>query len=127
MGTFLSSVVIQWLFRRFLEVGGIVGTLLTAWGALPPELQDTVLAFLTAKWETVTLGSLIPVIVTVWGYVWSFISTKRNQVVIDGQQVPLKEIQQTPQKTAVEEMARTAIQKRGKTLMEMLAEKIGRR
>ena len=44
---------------------------------------------------------------------------------IDGQQVPLPEI---PQRTAVEEIARTvAIQKRSMTVVEMLAEKLGRR
>lgn len=121
MTAFLSSVVVKWWLRRFLELGGLVGTGLTAWNNLPPALQDTVLSFLSAKWETITLGSLVPILISLWGYGWSFISTKRPQVVVDGKTVPLKEIATTPQKTAVEEIARSAIEKRqGKTLVDVL-------
>jgi hypothetical protein len=124
MTAFLSSVVAKWWLRRFLELGGLIGVALKAWSELPPELQNTVILFLTAKWETITLGSLVPLVMAIGGYLWSFISTKRNQVVVDGQQVAMQEI---PQKTAVEEIARTAIQKRSRTLVELLAEKLGRR
>ncbi len=126
MASILSSAVVGWLLRRVLEVGGLIGTGLTIWSNLPPELQHTVLAFLTAKWETVTLGSLVPLVIALWGYVWSFVSTRRDQVVIDGKQVPLKELDPSPQKTAVEEIARTAISKR-RTLVDLLSEKLGRR
>lgn len=115
MGAFLSSVVAKWWLRRFLEIGGIVGVGLKAWGELPPELQNTVLLFLTNKWETITLGSFVPLAMAVGGYLWSFISSRRDQVVIDGQQVPMKEI---TQQTAVEEIARTTIERRGETLIE---------
>lgn len=120
MGTFLSSVVFKWWLRRFLELGPIVSGALTWWMKQPPDVQQTVLAFLSGNWATVGLGSLV----TIGGYVWSLISTKRNQIVVDGQQVPLKEIGRQAQQTAVEEIARTAIEKRGKTLMEMLGDKL---
>jgi len=121
MGAFLSSVVVQWWVRRFLELGPVVGGALSWFLNQPPEVQQTILTLLQGNWATVTLGT----IVTIGGYVWSYISTRRNQVTIDGQQVPMPQI---PQRTAVEEIARTvAIQKRRMTVVEMLAEKLGRR
>ncbi|WP_055045636.1 hypothetical protein [Devosia sp. A16] len=72
-------------------------------------MQQTILALLQGNWVTVTLGTII----TIGGDVGSVISTCRNQVMIDGQQIP--------QKVAVEDITRTAIQKRSRTLAELLA------
>lgn len=123
MASFFSSVLVGWLLRRVLEVGGLVGTGLTVWNNLDPELQGVVLSLLSRNWENITLGSLIPVALSVWGYVWSFVSTRRDQVTVDGRQVPIKELSQP---VLVEEVARTAIRKR-KTLIEALSEKLGKR
>lgn len=120
MTALFSSVVLQWWLRRILELGPLVSGALSWFLNQPPEVQQTLLAILQGNWATVTLGT----IVTIGGYIWSFISTRRNQVTIDGQQVPL---QQIPQKVAVEEIARTAILKRSRTLADLLAEKLGRR
>lgn len=79
-----------WIFRRFLELGGIAGAALTAWNNLPPDIQAAVLALLSRNWETVTLGSLIPLAMALWGYGWSFVSTIRPQVVTsDGKQIAI--------------------------------------
>lgn len=115
MGAFFSSIVVKWWLRRFMELGGIVGTGLSVWNGLPETTQGVILLLLSRNWDSITLGSLIPVGVALWGYVWSYLSSNKNQVVVDGQQVPMKEI---PQKTAVEELARTAIERRGETLIE---------
>lgn len=115
MGAFLSSVVLKWWLRRLMELGGIVGAGLAAWNGLDPVAQGVILALLSRNWDTITLGSPIPIAISLWGYVWSFISSNRNQVVVDGQQVAMKEI---PQQTVVEELSRTAIERRGETLIE---------
>lgn len=128
MAPFFSSVVVGWVLRRALELGGLVGTGLTIWNNLDPELQGVVLSLLSRNWENITLGSLVPVALSVWGYAWSFISTRRNQVVVDGKQVPIRDLGAPQQQIAVEEIARTAITKRErKTLAQLLAEKIGKR
>lgn len=120
MTALFSSVVFQWWLRRFIELGPIVAGALGWFLAQPSQVQETVLAVLQGNWSTISLGTLV----SIGGYIWSFISTRRNQVTIDGQQVPM---QQIPQKVAVEEIARTAIQKRSRTLAELLAEKLGKR
>ena len=123
MGAFFSSVVVKWWVRRFMELGGIVGTGLTAWNGLPETTQGVILMLLSRNWQTITLGSLLPVGISLWGYAWSFISSNRSQVVVDGQNVPMKEL---PQKTAVEELTRTVLEKRGNTLWDMLTKKTGK-
>lgn len=111
------QLVALWIFRRFLEVGGIAGTALTAWNNLPPDLQNAVLALLSRNWDAITLGSIIPVAAMVWGYAWSFISTMRPQVVTsDGKQIPLSKDGTTSAKVDV--IAKAAPKKR--TLLDRL-------
>ena len=124
MGAFFSSIVVKWWLRRFMELGGIVGTGLSVWNGLPETTQGVILLLLSRNWDSITLGSLIPVGVALWGYIWSFLSTNKNQVVVDGQQVSMKEI---PRQTVVEEIARTAIEKRGNTLWDMLSQKMAKK
>lgn len=86
----MQNIVLAWLIRRAMEVGGLVGSLLAAWATLPPGTQNAVIGLLTSKWETVTLGALAPIALAVWGYAWSFISTVRPQVVTEaGKQIAL--------------------------------------
>lgn len=126
MGTFFSSLVVKWWLRRFMELGGIVGTGLSVWNGLPETTQGVILLLLSRNWDSITLGSLIPVGVALWGYVWSYLSTNKSQVVVDGQQVPLKELP-AAKATTVEQFATTAIEKRGNTLWDMLSQKIGKK
>jgi hypothetical protein len=124
MAAFFSSVVFQWWLRRFIELGPFVGGALTWFLAQPPQVQEAVLAVLQGNWSTISLGTLV----SIGGYLWSYVSTRRNQVTIDGQQVPLKDITSPSKAVMVEEVARTVIERqRGKTLMDLLAEKMGRR
>lgn len=106
-----------WLFRRFLELGGIAGAALTAWNNLPPDMQGAVLALLSRNWDAVTIGSLIPLAMALWGYAWSFISTIRPQVVTsDGKQIALSKDGTTSAKVDV--IAKSAPKR--KTLLERL-------
>lgn len=111
----LNNVILGWIIRRALEIGGLVGTAvlgaLSLWNSLPPAAQDAVMAMLSRNWEGVTLGDLWPLAIAIWGYVWSFRSTVKPQVVVDGQQVPMKEMPKSAQ-TVVEEKARTAVEKK---------------
>lgn len=80
----LQNVIIGWIVRRFLEIGGTVGTLLTAWNNLPPATQEAILQVLGQNWQTITLGALAPIGAALWGYVWSALSTFKPQVVTSG-------------------------------------------
>lgn len=116
-----QNVIIGWISRRVLELGGIVGFLLSAWNNLTPETQAAVLAILGHNWQAITLGALAPIAVSLWGYVWSFLSTRKPQVVIDGKQVAMPRIPDAT-RTIVEESARTAAAK-PRTLWERLTGK----
>jgi hypothetical protein len=85
-----QNVIIGWIARRALEFGGIIGAALTAWNNLPPATQDAILSVLGRNWETITLGALAPIALSLWGYVWSFLSTVKPQVVTaDKRQIPV--------------------------------------
>jgi len=129
MGSFFASVAVQWFLRRILDWGGWLGAFLLGvinfYNALPPPVQGAVVIIIEGRWQEITLGSLIPLGALVWSQIVSFRATVKPQVVVDGQQVSMKEI---PQKTAVEELARTAIERRGETIVERLLKlKLGKR
>lgn len=131
MTAFLSSAAFGWFLRRILDWGGWLGGFLlfviNTYNNMPPALQAAIMKVVEGNWQEITLGSLIPLGALVWSQIVSFRATVKPQVVIDGQQVPLQQLQPSSQKVAVEELARTAIRKRGKTLVELLAEKLGKR
>lgn len=114
-----TNVIFGWFLRRGLELGGLFGAIWVMYSGLPPASQEAVQQLFTGGWEQVTLGALAPIFVALWGYVWSFRSTLKPQVVVDGKQVPIKALPQVRQ-TIVEEAARTAASKRGKTLFDLL-------
>lgn len=113
-----TGLIGQWLLRRAMEIGGLVGALLMLYQGLPPSTQTAIGKALTGDWQDIPLGTLVPLAVAVWGYVWSFRSTTKPQVVIDNKQVPIKELP-AGKKTVVVESARTAIEKKP-TLFERL-------
>lgn len=119
--SFFTGLIGQWVLRRIMELGGLVGALLAAWNQLPPEAQGAILALLGRNWEQITIGSLIPLAVMLWGYVWSLLSTIKPQVVIDGKQVAMPRIASDKQ-TIVQEAARSAAAK-PRTLWERLTGK----
>jgi len=128
MGSFLSSIAVQWFLRRILDWGGWIGITLLGvinfYNALPPPLQAAIVTVIEGRWQDITLGSLIPLGGLIWSQIQSFRATVKPQVVIDGQQVPMTEI---PQKTVVEELTRTALGQRKDTLIgRLLKLKLGR-
>lgn len=86
------NLVLAWLGRRALELGGLAGTFLTIWSNLPPATQSAILALLTNKWQSVTLGAVAPLAVALFGYVMSFRATVKPQVVVDGKKVAMSEL-----------------------------------
>lgn len=126
MASFFSSVVVGWATRLAVVIGGM---LFAVANSDPNAIQSalrTIAALLTGQWEDVSLGAVVGLLTFIGGLIWSGRATFRNQVTIDGKQVPLKELDPSPQKTAVEEIARTAISRR-RTLVDLLSEKLGRR
>ncbi|WP_169194920.1 hypothetical protein [Devosia sp. MC1541] len=114
----LTGIVAQWIFRRILELGGLLAAGLTAWNGLPPEVQGAIIGLLGTKWEQISLGTAVGIGVALWGYAWSFISTVKPHVTVDGRQTPISSL---PNNTAVlvEETARTVQQKR-QTLFDII-------
>lgn len=108
----LDNVIFQWIVRRVMELGGLGGTLVAAYLALPPATQEALGRLLARDWQDVTLGSLAPIALAIWGYVWSFRSTVRPQVTVDNRQVPIKDMPKSTQ-TIVTEKARTVVENRG--------------
>lgn len=112
-----QNVIVGWFARRALELGGIFGVLWTIYSNLSPASQDAIERLFTGRWQEVTLGALVPVGIALWGYIWSFLSTKRPQVVTaDAKQIPIK-----PNTQAASQIeAQAAVAPRPKTLWERL-------
>ena len=111
----LNNVIIGWLIRRALEIGGLVGSVvmvgLDIWNSLPPAAQDAVMSLLSRNWEGITLGSLVPLAMAIWGYAWSFKATVQDQAVANGKKVKLDELPQST-KTMVKEKVKTVVEKK---------------
>lgn len=106
-----QNVILGWFTRRGLELGGFAIAITTFIVTLPPAYQDALWKLVSGHWQDVQLGVLAGLAVTAWGYVWSFRSTIKPQIVSDGQQVPIKELDQKDQ-TLVEQKAATAVEKK---------------
>lgn len=99
-----QSIVVKWVTRRVLELGPIASGALSWWNSLSPNDQQTLLGILQGNWGLVTLGALI----SLGGYVWSFISTVTPHATAKGVQVPTS--QMTPTKSAeVKEAVKTTV------------------
>lgn len=110
-----QSVVLKWIFRRILELGGLGGVILAAYGSLPPAQQMIIPRILQGDWGEITLNALFPLLIAIGGYVWSFISTVKPHATSGGVQVPTS--QMTPaKKEAVKEAVKTTAAKQRPTL-----------
>lgn len=131
MTAFLSSVAVQWWLRRIWDWGGMlagwIGGLLTLYGLMPHEVQQTVLAILGGRWGDVSLAAAGGFIVWAFTQWRSYRATVKPQIVTeDGKQAEFREL---PEGTAnaVEQFAQTAILRRGETIVEKLLKlKLGR-
>lgn len=88
----LQNVILQWAFRRLLEVGGLGATLVTFYLGMPPEVQAAIGKVFSGDWQSLSIGALIPVGVALWGYIWSFRSTTKPHVTADNKQVSIKDL-----------------------------------
>lgn len=115
-----QNVIVGWFARRALELGGIFGVLWTIYSNLSPASQAAIERLLTGQWQEVTLGALFPIGIALWGYVWSFMSTKKPQVVTaDAKQIPI-----TPNTQAASRIeAEAVVAPKPKTLWERLTSK----
>lgn len=112
-----QNVIWGWIIRRGLELGGLIGTLAMIYQQLPPTTQAAIGRAVQGDWQDITLGALVPLVVAIWGYIWSFRSTVRPQVVTaEKQQIPLKP--DSVAQTKVEVIAKGA--ERPKSLWERL-------
>jgi hypothetical protein len=121
LASFFSSVAAKWLLRRVLEVGGLLGSGLGWYMSLSPGAQATIANLLQHNWDKVSLAALLPLIISLWGYVWSFISTTKPHVVADGQSKPIKALPPSTQEAVKSSMRATKT-----TLAEKLAGIFGR-
>lgn len=106
-----TGVAAGWLGRRALELGGLIGTIFAFWAALPPGFQEVITRLITGKWQDVTLGALVPLLVYVVSQVLSFRATVKPQIVTDdGLKVSTDKLPRN-KKTLAEEAARVAAEK----------------
>ncbi len=131
MTALLSSVAVQWGLRRIWVWGGMIagwiGGLLTLYGLMPRDVQQTVLAILGGRWTDVSLAAAGGFIVWAFTQWRSYRATVKPQIVTtDGKQAELRELP-PGNAYAVQEIAQTAILKRGETIVEKLLKlKLGR-
>lgn len=131
----LNNVILGWIIRRALEIGGLVGTIVIAiiklWDSLPPGAQDAFIALVSRRWEGVTLADLWPLALALWGYIWSFRSTVKDQVVANGKQVSLDavvdELPTAVTKTVVEQKVETVARRKPGMLDGFLKSVFGKR
>lgn len=76
-----GNVVMGWVWRRVLEVGGGLGILFSIFSGLPPEYQGVIIAILTGQGGTLTIGAAIGFAVYVWSQIMSYRATVRPQIV----------------------------------------------
>jgi len=119
-----QNVIVAWLFRRALEVGGVVVFVSQVYAALPPYVQAAIAEVLTGAASPQNIAIAIGgIVVALWGYVWSFRSTVGTHVVTgDKQQIPVK-----PDTRAASEIeAKAVAAPKPKTILERIAERFGR-
>lgn len=107
-----QNIAVQWAGRRALEVGGLIGTLFVFYQNLPPATQAAIGKVFTNEWQDITLGSLVPIVAAAWGYVWSFRSTVKDQIVSDGKKIDTKKDLPRNKKVLVDEIANVAVEKK---------------
>ena len=102
LATIFSSIAAKWFFRRVLEIGGLVGSGLGWYMSLSPATQALIANLLQHNWDKVSLAALLPLIISIWGYVWSFVSTTRPHVVADGTIKPMKALPKDTQQAVTD-------------------------
>ena len=89
MDKLFNNVVVGWVSRRLLEVGGWVTFVTSIYMAMPPSAQAAVGRILRGDWDNLSVAAIIGLVTYVWSQVWSFKSTVKDQVVASGRKAPL--------------------------------------
>lgn len=76
-----GNVIIGWVSRRVLEVGGWLAAVIPLFMAMPPEHQAVIVAILSGQGGGLSVAALIGFAVYVWSQIMSWRSTVRPQVV----------------------------------------------
>lgn len=76
-----ENVVVGWIVRRVLEVGGWLGAIVPMIMALPPEHQAVIVAILTGQGGSLSIAAVIGFAVYIWSQIMSWRSTVRPQIV----------------------------------------------
>lgn len=79
--TIASNVILGWLWRRILEVGGWLAAILPLFMAMPPEHQAVIIAILTGQGGALSVSAAIGFALYVWSQLMSFRETVKDQVV----------------------------------------------
>jgi hypothetical protein len=116
LSAIFSSVALKWFLRRLLEVGGIAGSLFGWYATLSPGTQGVIANLLAHNWDKVSLAALIPLVASIGGYAWSFVSSVRPHVVAEGQSKPMKSLPPSTQ-----EAVKGSVRATKTTLAEKLA------
>lgn len=127
----MNTVILGWIGRRALELGGIVGFLTTAYLSLDAPSQAAITRILTGEWRSLPIGQIITLLVAGWGYWQSFHQTVKPKVVtkVDGTLVSVseKELPATT-KEAVKTSAGVVVEERkGRTLVDIIGGIFGRK
>lgn len=122
----LSSVALGWFGRRVLDWGGWLGTFLLTligiYNGLPPAAQQAIGAVIKGEWQSLTLGSLIPIAALVWSQIASFRATVKPQVVTDeGKRVEMDKLAPAAQQTV-----KATVREAPKTILDALLDKLNK-
>lgn len=122
----LSSVALGWFGRRVLDWGGWLGTFLLTligiYNGLPPAAQQAIGAVIKGEWQSLTLGSLVPIAALVWSQIASFRATVKPQVVTDeGKRVEMDKLAPAAQQTV-----NATVREAPKTILDALLDKLNR-
>lgn len=122
----LSSVALGWFGRRVLDWGGWLGTFLLTligiYNGLPPAAQQAIGAVIKGEWQSLTLGSLVPIAALVWSQIASFRATVKPQVVTDeGKRVEMDKLAPAAQQTV-----NATVREAPKTILDALIDKLNR-
>jgi hypothetical protein len=107
----MTNLVLAWLGRRALEIGGLLGLLFSLYTALPEGTQGAIGRLLSNNWGSVTLGDLWPLAIAAWGYIASFRATVKDQVVSGGKKVRLDDLPSSTQ-VLVEQKVETVVDRK---------------
>ena len=110
-----------WVIRRLMDWGGWIGTFATflmgVYSLLGPRGQELVNQALSGNWQSITLGSLVPVIILVVSQVFSFKATTKDQMVQDGTKVETPPEEKPATKAVVE---KAVVEKKYKSPLERI-------